>query len=71
VFWIFANDEYAALAADDAALGTALANGRRNFHEKFSLLGAVSMTAKVLIILVVYQFVHTFSVICGFTGQSG
>jgi hypothetical protein len=33
MFWIFANDEDAALAPDDAALGAAFANGWRYFHE--------------------------------------
>jgi hypothetical protein len=34
VFRIFADDENTSLAPDDAALGTAFANGGRYFHEK-------------------------------------
>jgi hypothetical protein len=59
MFWIFANDIHDTLAPNNAALGTAFANGGRNFHEKISLLiVAVYMTAKGLIILFVYQIVH-------------
>jgi hypothetical protein len=34
MFWIFANDKDNTLAPNDTALGTTLANGGRNFHEK-------------------------------------
>ena len=37
MFWIFANNIYNALAPNNAALGTTLANGWRNFH-KINLL---------------------------------
>jgi hypothetical protein len=61
MFWIFANDIHNTLAPNNTALGTALANGGRNFHEKISLLiAAVHRTAKGLIIPFVYQIVHIF-----------
>jgi len=34
MFWIFANDKNNTLAPNDTTLGTTLANGGRNFHEK-------------------------------------
>jgi hypothetical protein len=58
MFWIFANDENNSLAPHNAALGTTFANGGRHFHDSISLLVAVFMTAKVLIILAIFPSVY-------------
>ena len=61
MFWIFANNIHNTFTSNNTTLGTTLANGWRNFH-KINLLKltAVQLTAKHLIILFYFQFVHTF-----------
>ncbi len=59
MFWIFANDIDAALAPNDPALGTTLANGGRNFHEFYLLTHRGPYDShKVLIILVLLLSVY-------------
>ena len=73
MFWIFANDKDNSLAPNNTALGTTFANGGRNFHDSISLLAACLMTAKGLIILVIFLSVYISSrlLAASLTGQSG
>ena len=73
MFWIFANDENNSLAPHNTALGATFANGGRNFHDSISLLAAVFITAKGLIILGILLSVYILrSLACfGLTRQSG
>jgi len=56
MFRIFADDKQSALALDDLALRTALANGGAYFHD-YDLL-TYGVPAKVLIILVLCSYVQ-------------
>ncbi len=73
MFWIFANDKDNSLAPNNTALGTTLANGGRNFHNSNLLACGCLMTAKGLIILVIFLSVYIFSQLLAgsFTRQSG
>ena len=53
---IFADDEQSAVALDNLALRTALANGGAYFHDRFLL--AYGNTTKHLIILVIFASVQ-------------
>jgi len=61
MFWIFANDKDNTFTPNNTALGTTFANGGRNFHNSISLLAArLTLTAKGLIILVIFISVYIF-----------
>ena len=66
---IFADDVQSALALDDLALRTALANGGAYFHD-YDLLG-LGAFAKALIILVLLTSVQFQCNPLQITGQSG